>query len=351
MRNCCPHKWLCFHAVALWLALMATGCEQKSPQPTMSVFAGPTMGTFFTVKVVDPPQTVDLETLQRAIEEQLDTVDSLMSTYREDSELSRLNRFDRAEWFPVSKETATVIALALEVGQLSGGALDVTVGPLVDLWHFGPKKGQGVPDDEQISAALEKIGQDEIQVRQKPPAVLKKKAHIRIDLSAVAKGYAVDLVARCLEEKGVKNFLVDVGGEVKAAGVNQSGVPWRLAVEAPTAEGRAVQTTVPLCDVAMATSGDYRNFFEQDGTRYSHIIDPRSGRPAAHRLASVSVIDASCARADALATALLVLGPEEGFRLAEVHDLPVLFIIREGSGSEDGRFRQQATPKFEAIGK
>ena len=344
MRN---HR---LHATLCCLACLMTACGRTDGQarPDMTVFSGATMGTHYSIKVVAPPQSIDSQSIKRGIEEQLETVDRLMSTYREDSELSRLNRFDRAEWFPVSEETATVMALALETGELSGGALDVTIGPLVDLWHFGPDKGQadGIPSDAQIAEAVKRTGCGDLQVRLCPPAVLKKRADIQVDLSAVAKGFAVDKTAEYLLQCGMENFLVDVGGEVRAAGHNQSGKPWRLAIEAPIVTGRALQTTVPLANVAMATSGDYRNFFEENGTRYCHIIDPRSGRPVAHRLASVSVIDASCARADALATALLVLGPEDGYNLAVEHDLPALFIIREDNG-----FRQRPTLRFEAVGK
>ena len=338
-------KWLRFHAIVCCLALIAAGCD-RSPKPNMTVFSGKTMGTYFTVKVVDPPRDVEPQAIEQDITEQLDIVDSQMSTYREDSELSRFNRFDKTEWFPVSEHTYVVIARAQEIGKLTGGALDVTVGPLVDLWHFGPEKGQGIPDDERIAEALDMLGQDEILFRPEPVAIRKERPEIRVDLSAVAKGYAVDLVAWSLLQQGIQNFLVDIGGEVRARGVNQSGMPWRLGVETPISEGRAIQTTVPLTDASMATSGDYRNFFELDGTRYSHIIDPRTGRPAAHRTASVSVIHDSCARADALATALLVLGEEEGYSLAVEQNLPVLFIIREDDG-----FAERPTPAFEALGK
>jgi len=346
MPNHRLNRRLRFHAIICGLALLAPGCDNLSGEHYMSSYNGPTMGTQYNVTVIHPPGGPDDEQLHQAVKEQLDLVDSLMSTYRGDSELSKFNRFDRTDWFPVSKETATVVAHALEIGKLTGGALDITVGPLVDIWHFGPEKGRGVPDDEQIAEALKLLGQDEIQVRPNPPALRKARPEIRLDLSAVAKGYAVDLVAECLAEQGIESFLVDVGGEVRAQGVKRTGMPWKLGVEAPVSKGRALQTAVPLKDASMATSGDYRNFFEQDGTLYSHIIDPRTGRSAAHRTASVSVLHASCARADALATALLVLGEEEGLALAVEQNLPVLFIIREDDG-----FVERATPAFEAIGE
>lgn len=300
------------------------------------------MGTYYRVTVADTVS--NRESLTSGVEATLDNVDRLMSTYRDDSGLSQLNRHENADWFAVSMETARVISTSIEVSKMSDGALDITVGPLVNLWHFGPDrtKEDDVPTEEQIATAKVRVGIDNIEVRIDPPTVRKKRPDIYIDLSSIAKGYAVDRVCEYLRGKGYKNFLVDIGGELKGEGYKTAGKSWRVAIEAPLIDRREIERVVPLENLAMATSGDYRNYFEVDGVRYCHIIDPRTGRPVTHRLASVSVLDPNCVKADAWATALFVLGNEEGFDCAVDHDLTALFIIKEEKG-----FVERATPAFE----
>ncbi len=304
------------------------------------------MGTSYTVKVVDPPDSINQETLGAEIQRELDAVDALMSTYRDDSELSRLNTAAAGEWIAVSEETVAVVESALEIGKLTDGAFDVTVGPLVNLWNFGPKKDKDteptMPSDDQIDATMQIVGLDLIELRHDPPTIRKGHEDLYIDLSGIAKGYAADRVAAHLESCGIENYMVEVGGELRAKGQNLQGKPWQIAVEAPVAGVRARQRVVGLNNTGMATSGDYRNFFEHEGVRYAHIIDPRTGRPVRHRLASVTVLDPSCQRADALATALMVLGPKAGYELAVKEDLAVLLIER----TDDG-FSEKATPRFE----
>ncbi len=308
------------------------------------------MGTTFTVKIVALPPDVDASRLQREIVQTLRDVDARMSTYRRDSEVSRLNRFQRDDWFPVSRETALVIDEAVRIAQLTGGAFDVTAGPLVDLWSFGPGGGdhesqaehRNVPAAEAVNLALGRVGCNNLEVRLSPPAVRKQRADLHLDLSAIAKGFAVDRVAEHLQSCGVTRYMVEVGGELTVKGRNTDGGPWQIAVETPADFSRTVQRVIPLEDAAMATSGDYRNYFEKDGIRYSHIIDPRSGRPVSHRLASATVVDASCMRADALATALMVLGPDEGREFASREGFSVLLLIRSDTG-----FVEEATAAFE----
>ena len=333
------NRW---HIILPAIVLLCAGCRR----PVEETLTGPTMGTQFTVKVVRHPGAVELAILEKEIQAELDRVDALMSTYRADSELSRFNAFDRTEWFPVSAATAEVVATAIDIGRLSGGAFDVTVGPLVNLWGFGPSKepAERVPSPEEIEEAKNRTGLDHIEVRLSPPAVRKDLPGVSIDLSGVAKGFAVDQVAGLLERRGLENYMVEVGGEVRTKGQNLQGRPWQIGIESPVAGVRSLQRVVGLGDDAMATSGDYRNYFEADGVRYSHMIDPRTGRPIAHRLASVTVLDRYCTRADAWATALMVLGPEEGYALAEKEDLPVLLVIKSDAG-----FVEKATPKFEKL--
>lgn len=327
------------------IVLAANRPFSQTPRPP-ATFSGPTMGTRYTVKVVDLPSSVDPQTLEQEIHEKLSRIDALMSTYRSDSELSRLNRFDAGRWFGVSRETASVLDEAIRIGRLTDGAFDVTVGPLVNLWNFGPGKSLSVsaPSPEAIEDAKRRVGLNLVEVRLSPPAVRKKRKDLYIDLSGIAKGFAVDRIAGHLELCGIENYMIEVGGEIKAKGRNPQGEAWRIGVESPLTGTREIQTVAVLNDLAMATSGDYRNYFEEEGVRYSHIIDPRSGKPIGHKMASVTVLDRSCTRADALATALMVLGPDAGYDLALRERLPVLFIIKSHAG-----FVEKSTPDFRNV--
>lgn len=338
----------CRVVLLIGLAALAGACRrpvvEKSPPPV--TFSGPTMGTSFTVKVVDLPKEVDADALEREILDALGSLEALMSTYDPDSELSRLNRFEGPDWFDVSPQTAAVVDEALRIGELTDGAFDVTVAPLVSLWNFGPARPttDRVPSDAEIDQAKARVGFRRIEVRRSPPGVRKERAGVSIDLSGIAKGFAADQLAEHIERRGVRNYMVDVGGEVKARGHNARGKPWQIAVESPLAATREIQRVIPLDGLAVATSGDYRNYFEQDGVRYCHILDPRTGRPITHTLASVSVLDPSCMRADALATGLMVLGPEAGYNSAREHGVAAFFIVRSDAG-----FVEKMTPPFEQV--
>ena len=221
----------------------------------------------------------------------------------------------------------------------------MTVGPLVNLWGFGPvPRGDTIPSDTEIREALQKVGYTKIHTQISPPAIKKDRPDIQIDLSAIAKGYAVDQVADYLDRSRVLDYLVEIGGELRAKGKNAEGTAWRVGIEKPVPNKRAVHQVLHLRDQAMATSGDYRNYFEKNGQRFSHTINPRTGRPITHNLASVTVINPSSMRADAMATALMVLGPEVGYELAERQKLAALFILRDSDG-----FQERATPKFGQV--
>ena len=256
-----------------------------------------------------------------------------MSTYKESSELSRINRSPSTDWVTVSNELLTVVEASLQVSRLSGGAFDVTVGPLVNLWGFGPEpRSEQVPTDEQIREASARVGFTQLHTRPTPPAIRKDRPDLYLDLSAVAQGYAADKVAAHLEAIGIYNYLVDVSGELRVKGRNARGEFWRIGIEKPLANSRIVQQVIQVSNRAMATSGDYRNFFEEAGRRFSHEIDPHTGRPVTHNLASVTVISASAMHADAMATALMVLGPEAGYQLAERENLAAFFLVKKNNG-------------------
>jgi thiamine biosynthesis lipoprotein len=328
------------------LAAFAAGCRGPGNRHEYE-FNGHAMGTSFSVKVVSGPLAEEERArLRRGIEAELDAVNQRMSTYLETSELTQLNRHAGVDPLPVSAELLTVLVAARAAGTVTRGAFDITVAPLVNAWGFGP---DGRPPSAPTPADLARLGEltgwNRIEIDDRTSTVRKAAPGVICDLSGVAKGYAVDRVADWLGEAGYANHLVEVGGEIRAGGGNRSGRPWRIAVERPLAGAREVQRIVPLRDLAMATSGDYRNYYEQDGVRYSHIIDPRSRRSIRHRLASVSVIERFCMAADALATGLLVLGDEEGYTVAMESDLAVLFLVRR----PDGSFVEKATPKFESL--
>ena len=314
------------------------GCAADDTAPT--TFGGATMGTTYTITIGALPAGVALSVLRDDVESILERIDDRMSTYDDGSEVSRFNATRTVDWFDVSRETTTVVAEALEVSALTGGAFDVTVGPLVGLWGFGATdRAPHVPSDAEIAATLQRVGYRRLHVRTEPPALRKTHPDLEIDLSAIAKGYAVDAVAEHLAAAPISAFLVEVGGEMRARGRHPRGTSWRIGIETPVPGQRSVHRVLHLEDRALATSGDYREFFEVDGQRFSHTIDPRTGRPVDHELASVSVLDASSMRADALATGLTVLGPERALALAKQEGLAVLFILRDGAG-----FREEWTP-------
>jgi len=314
------------------IALQACKKPSSSTDPLVTI-SGSTMGTYYRVTVASLPASVNEGDLKMVIADRLEKINSLMSTYVEDSEVSRFNQSAETEWFPVSKETATVVIEALHVYELSEGAFDITVGPLVDLWGFGSqKKERKIPSHSSIESALEKTGSKHLRARLSPPALKKEIREIQIDLSAIAKGYAVDSVAESLVELGMNDYLVDIGGEMLAGGQKADSTPWKIAIESPTADKREIEKVMGLENQSIATSGDYRNYFEVEGQRYSHEIDPRTGQPIGHRLVSVSVLTSSCMRADALATALIVMGEEKGESLAESENLAVYFILKKDEG-------------------
>lgn len=321
--------------------LLLTACT-PSPVP-LETFQGQTMGTSYTVKVVAALTPEAREALGALIDGRLQDVNAKMSTYLEDSELSRFNRYDGEAPFPLSAETLAVMATAQRLGEMSGGAFDMTVGPLVNAWGFGPEGLPPEPPADEVLVALRQlVGYQQVILSSE--GARKTRPEIQCDLSAVAKGYAVDRVAEALLEQGHDRFMVEAGGEVRTGGLNPEGEPWRIGIERPQTEGRGLQKILPLTDKAMATSGDYRNFYEMDGRRYSHTIDPRTGRPVQHAGASVSVVSDLCVEADGLATTLLVLGPEEGYALALEQGLAVLFVNHAPQG-----LTERATPAFLAL--
>jgi FAD:protein FMN transferase len=313
--------------------------------PASWELTGSTMGTRFSVTIAQPLEEPHREQLQREIEAELNEVEHAMSTWLVDSEISRFNSSTSTDWFAVSAGTCQAVETAQRVSRLSNGAFDVTVGPLVNLWGFGPDPVQIKPPPQAaIDAALDRVDYRRLHTDCDRPALRKERADVYVDLSAYAKGLGVDEVAELLEARGIANYLVEIGGELKFHGVDVDGDRWAIAIETPSGDRRTAGRVVSPSDKAMATSGDYRNFFQYEGQRYSHSIDPRTGKPTRHGLASVTVIADEAALADALATALLVLGPHEGFALSRREGIAAYFQVRTADG-----FSERETAAFRAA--
>lgn len=335
---CSSLRW---PAALLLAVLFLAGC-QRAPKQEVVGFNGLTMGTTYSVRWVDSGDR-QVEPLRSKVDALLKDVNRHMSTYIQDSELSLFNKAPAGSRVEISEGLADVVGSALKLSEETGGAYDVTVGPLVNLWGFGPD-GRVVkaPSAEQLEALRSRVGYHALTLS--ADGYLTKAGDQYVDLSSIAKGYGVDKVAELLEKEGIVNYLVEIGGELRAGGVKPGGVDWRVAIESPLSGAREVERVIAVKDVGIATSGDYRNYFEQDGMRFSHTIDPRTGYPIRHRLASVTVLQPRCKDADALATALLVLGEEEGVRFAREREIPAFFIVKNDDG-----FREISTPEFEAF--
>ena len=338
-------------ALMVLVALLAagTGFGLLRPEPPAEELhmSGRTMGTTYSVKYRPAPDTPSLKVMQTDVDALLAEINHTMSTYEPESELSRFNRLRTTDWVPASASLRAVLNAALEIGTQSEGAFDITVGPLVNLWGFGPEvHPDRIPLETDIAAARTRSGLDKVSVSETPQAIRKHHPDVFLDLSGIAKGYGVDRVAELLSTHGIDHYMVEIGGEIRVRGHKKHETPWRIAIEKPLSGERSVQTMLSLSDIALATSGNYRNFFEIDGRRYSHTIDPTTGRPVDHHLASVTVLAETSMRADAWATAFQVLGPERGMAIAERLHLPVLFVI-----DHDGRFEERVCCGFQRYRK
>jgi thiamine biosynthesis lipoprotein len=332
---------------ALFVCAVAWAHCRSGPGPLdVAVLEGPTMGSTFTVKVVLPPEGRDPAPLAGSVESVLAEVDAAMSNWREDSEVERLNRHGDATAFAVGPSLARLLDVSADVHRRSDGLFDPTMAPLIARWGFGPQGAAGpAPDAAEIAGLQERVGFSRLLVWEPAARTLQKaRPEVELNLAAVAPGFAADLLAEALEADGWRDYMIEIGGEVRARGTNASREPWRIAIERP--DGGAVDAleVVELGTGALATSGDYRNYREEGGQRLSHTLDPRTGRPITHGLASVTVIQPTAGAADAWATALMVAGPEEGAEMARREGLPALFVVRAAGGG----FRTTVSPAWEA---
>jgi len=331
-------------ALCLFCVFLLAACgSDRLPQLELT---GTALGTTFKIAIVDAPEGLDADALEEYVIASLAAVDNLASTWREESELSRLNANPSVDWMLVSAELCGMLDRALHVSEVTDGAFDVTVGQLVNLWGFGPDGPVSEPPtDDAVAAAMAVVGHDKIVADCEAKLVRKDVPALYVDLSGWAKGHAVDELAELLDETGLQNYLVEVGGEIRVKGHNSEELGWAVAVETPSTSERVPHAVVRITNTSVATSGDYRNYFEYDGSHYSHTIDARTGRPVTHNLAAVTVINPSAAYADAMATALLVLGPEAGPKRAEELDLAAYFLVREAD-----EVREITTTAFDQLG-
>ncbi|AXF58399.1 FAD:protein FMN transferase ApbE [Leclercia sp. LSNIH6] len=318
----------------------------KSETAAATVLEGKTMGTFWRVSAIDL-SAARAEELRGKIQAQLDGDDQLMSTYKNDSALMRFNQSKSTSPWPVSEAMADIVTESLRVGYKTNGAMDITVGPLVNLWGFGPNKQPvKTPDQAQIDDARAKTGLQHLSViNQSGQQYLQKDIpDLFVDLSTVGEGYAADHLARLMAEEGISRYLVSVGGALVSRGMNASDKPWRVAIQKPTDEQNAVQAILDINGHGISTSGSYRNYYELDGKRISHVIDPQTGRPITHNLVSVTVISPTALEADAWDTGLMVLGTEKAKEVVRQQGLAVYMITREGEG-----FKTWMSPQFASF--
>ncbi|MCU1724906.1 FAD:protein FMN transferase [Pseudomonas sp. 5P_5.1_Bac1] len=319
--------------------LMLAGCEKDDPVERIS---GPTMGSSYTVQYVRPAEGPDAEQVQREIEGILASIDQQFSTYRSDSMVARFNRLPAGSCQVMPEGVLKLVQLGDTLWRESGGAFDLSVEPLLDLWGFGPlAREEKIPDPNRLAEVRQRIGQGHLRIDGEQ---LCKDIALELDFNSIAAGYSVDLIVERLRALGINNMLVEVTGELKAVGYKPDDSPWRVALELPREDRQIAQQVLSIDGLGVSTSGDYRNYFEENGQRFSHTFDARLGRPVAHALAAVTVFDPSALVADGYSTLLLILGPEQGWEFAVAQDLAAVFVVRAETG-----FIARVTPAFERI--
>lgn len=323
------------------LILCLVGCfPSKDLSKQELLIQGRTMGTTYHIKLVVPDVFSEQEILKKAIDKELKSINQSMSTYIKDSELSLFNQYQASDPYEISPRLSEVIAESLRLGYLSEGKLDITVGPLVNLWGFGPNfQPETIPSDELLNETLERVGLEHLSLNE--DSLIKSIPSLYVDLSTIAKGYGVDRISALLEARGFHHYLVEIGGEMRLKGFKRSGELWHVAIEKPVTTERAVHQVIVPKNNAVATSGDYRNYFEKEGQRFSHIIDPDSGKPINHKIVSVTVIHPSAMTADGLSTMLMVMGEEQALPFANKNNIAAYIIYKTDNG-----FVEQSTLKF-----
>ena len=315
--------------LSFMLILAFSAC---SPAPESRTIDGHIFGTFYQVTIGAQHADADIDSLHAGVEEVLQEVDRQMSTYRADSVLNRLNQAELNQAVAVDSELFFVLQRSEAIASQSGGAFDHTVGGLVSLWGFGPEGTVTTrPDQDELQRRLEQVGYHFVILDAQAQTAMRT-SDVFVDLSGIAKGYGVDVVSAYLSEQGIDNHLVNIGGDLYAKGTRTSEDLWRVGIEAPNDQRQVIQQILPVTNTAMVSSGDYRNYFEYEGVRYSHTIDPTTGTPIAHHLASTTVLADNATDADGYASAIMVLGPERGLQFANQHAIAAFLIVRQEGG-------------------
>jgi thiamine biosynthesis lipoprotein len=312
----------------LFLFLYAlTACSSRTGSQKLHTFTGQTMGTTYTVKVC--ADTLPVEDFHQQIKNKLLHVNKLMSSWDPQSEISLFNKAPANKPFSMSVENIRLISYALEISRKTKGMYDITAAPLINLWGFGPEGMYNkIPEPEAIAKAKQLTGYTFLTLSPEHNTLTKSLKGISCNLSSIAKGYGVDAIAALIHNMGISNYLVEIGGELKVYGSNNTGKPWSVGIARPNPGKQVVTAVIRPGNTSIATSGDYQNYFIKDGIQYTHIINPVTGKPVLHSLASVTVLDTECMKADALATAILVLGPEKGMAFADEENIACHFILR-----------------------
>lgn len=305
------------------------------------------MGTTYKVVAVDPTNKADEAELRSAVTDALTQVNTAMSNWDQGSEISRLNAAPAGAVTQMSPELSQVMQAAAQVNRDSAGSFDTTLGPLIELWGFGAPGARSMPDAAAIDVARGKSGHENSLIMGQD-TVQKKHADAQIYLAGVGKGFGADHVGRAIEKFGISDYLIEIGGDLYASGRNPDGAPWQIGIESPNAADRNILGVIGVSGMGLASSGDYRNYFEVDGQRYSHLIDPSTGRPVAHKTASATVLAENAMMADAWSTAMLILGRERGLEIAREHDIAVQFVERDPNVAKLS-FKTFASPSFTSL--
>ena len=344
MKKVNPLKW----SAGLLFVLIILGTLIMRRESEMVILQGKTMGTTYTVKYLTKKGTPIANQISIDVEQLLKEVNRQMSTWQKDSEISTFNKLSANQEMVISDDFLFVLNQALDVAEKTQGIFDPTIGPLVNLWGFGPDGERKVPSEKDITEAKKKVGHDKIVVNSSDKTISKKVDGVYLDLSASAKGYGVDVLSTHLSKHGLVDHMVEIGGEVRTSG-KKNGKFWSIAIEVPAEDSfKVAQKVLPLDGLAVATSGSYRNFFKKGKKRYSHAINFKTGEPIKHTLASVSVVMKTCLEADSWATALMVMGVEDGVQLAEKLNIPAYFIYNP-AGQNAESFVEKSTQAFNQL--
>ncbi|MBC8995958.1 FAD:protein FMN transferase [Pseudomonas sp. N40(2020)] len=309
------------------LAVVLSGCGNGD---SMESVGGPTMGSTYSIKYVRHAGLADPAQVRREVEGILAEVDRHMSTYRGDSDIEQFNALPANSCQKMPASVLELVRIGEQLSEQSEGSYDLTVEPLMNLWGFGPQgREEKVPSAAALTEVLQRVGHQHLRI---DGDQLCKDAAVEVDFNSIAAGYAVDRIAARLDAMGIHDYLAEATGELKAKGKKLDGSSWRIALEEPRDDQQVAERIINVDGYGVSTSGDYRNYFLQDGRRYSHTFDVRSGAPVLHDLASVTVIHPSALMADGLSTLLLILGPERAWDYAEEHDIGAFFVIRADTG-------------------